>query len=203
MPITTNTYIDDDGCVHFCRRLIEDLWIASHIPELIDELDCHIFVDITFTVTVFMYLYKYMFKGPDRSFFYIPHPHELSDPSEPINEIKDYIDGHYLIAPEAAWCILGFHLTNKVPSVRSLSIHLSGENIPQFLKEESASSLIHYFHRPPQPLFDMLNYIQYNQEYVSYHYIENEIHKDKVDLILRASNLFPQAQVNCFIYDAY
>jgi len=36
----------------------------SHIPELVDELDCHIFVDIVYTVAIFMYLYKYMFKGP-------------------------------------------------------------------------------------------------------------------------------------------
>ena len=178
MPITTDTYIDDDGRVHFRRRSMEDLWIASHIPEIIDELDCHIFVDIAFTVTVFMYLYKYMFKGPDHSFFHIPHPQELSNPTEPINEIKDYIDGRYLSAPEAAWRILGFHLTNKIPSVRSLTIHLPGENIPQFLKEESASSLIRYFNRPPQVIFDMLTYIEYNQQYISYHYVENEILAD-------------------------
>ena len=40
------------------ERTEDDLWIPSHIPELIDELDCHIFVDVAFTVAVFMYLYK-------------------------------------------------------------------------------------------------------------------------------------------------
>jgi hypothetical protein len=136
-PITPETHVDEDGRVHFRRRSIDDLCIASHIPELIDELDCHIFVDITSTVTVFMYLYKYMFKGPDHSYFHVSNPSEqinMTTHDHPINEIKDYIDGRYLSAPEAAWRILGFHLTNKVPSVRSLSIHLPGENLPQFLK---------------------------------------------------------------------
>ena len=46
MMLTPETYVNDDGRVHFCRRTVDDLWIASHIPELIDELDCHIFIDI-------------------------------------------------------------------------------------------------------------------------------------------------------------
>lgn len=125
-----------------------------------------------------MYLYKYMFKGPDHSYFHITLPTELNSTSEPINEVKDYIDGCYLCVPEAAWQIIGFHLTNKIPSVRPLSIHLPGENIPQFLKKESASSLIRYFHRPLQLLFNKLSYIQYNQEYISYHYNENDILAD-------------------------
>jgi hypothetical protein len=41
-PLTPSTYIDDEGRVHFRRRSTDDLWIATHIPKLIDELDCHI-----------------------------------------------------------------------------------------------------------------------------------------------------------------
>jgi hypothetical protein len=174
--INETTYVDDDGRVHFRRRSLDDLWIVSHIPELVDELDCHIFVDIAFTVAVFMYLYKYMFKGPDRSYFHIPNPNNQLSPVT--NEIKDYVDGRYLSSPEAAWRILGFHITNKNPSVRSLSVHLPGENIPQFLKEESASSLIRYFHRPLEPSFEHLTYIQYNQDYIAYHYSEDDILAD-------------------------
>ena len=181
-PITSETCIDKDSRVHFRRRSIEDIWIVAHIPELIEALDCHIFVDIAFTVAVFMYLYKYMFKGPDRSYFHIAHrtgddPPEQSHISS-VNEIKDYVDGRYLSSPEAAWRILGFHLTNKNPSVRSLTIHLPGENVPQFLKEESASSLIRYFHRPIGHLFDQLSYIQYNQQFIAYSYDDHDILAD-------------------------
>jgi hypothetical protein len=95
------TYVDDDGRIHYRRRDPADQWIASHIPELIDELDCHIFVDVMYTVKVFMYLYKYLFKGPDHALFRIHHS-TAHEEQEPINEIKDYVDAHYLSSPEAA-----------------------------------------------------------------------------------------------------
>jgi hypothetical protein len=49
-PFTPTTWVDEDGHVHYKRCTEEDRWIAPHIPELIDELDCHIFVDVVFTV---------------------------------------------------------------------------------------------------------------------------------------------------------
>ena len=91
------------------------------------------------------------------------------------NEIKDYVNGQYLGSIEAAWHMLGFHITTKTPAVCALPVHLPGENIPQFLKEDSASLLIHYFHRPNLPQFDHLTYIQYNQQYVFYPYNEHTI----------------------------
>ena len=54
---------------------------------------------------------KYMFKGPDHSYYHIPHPDE--DLHHVTNGIKDYIDNMYLCAPEAARRIIGFHLIDK------------------------------------------------------------------------------------------
>src|SRR3954451_21286437 len=99
-PITPELWIDDNGRIHLRRLTDDDRWIASHIPELIDEIDCHIFVDVVFTVNVFAYLYKYLFKGPDRIWFSVHNRHELD---QPINEIEDYVEGHYLSAPEGSW----------------------------------------------------------------------------------------------------
>ena len=70
-PLTPVTYVDESGRVHYKRTTEEDRWIAAHIPELIDELDCHIFVDVVFTMAVFTYLYKYLYKGPDHTWFRI------------------------------------------------------------------------------------------------------------------------------------
>ena len=172
-PIIPDMYIDEDGRIHSRTCTTDDQWISSHIPELVNELDCHIFVDIVFTVTVFMYLYKYMFKGPDHSLFHV----ECSK-DDAKNEIKDYVEGRYLSSVEATWRILGFHLTAKKPAVRALIIHLPGENLPQFLKEDSASALIRYFHRPDLPEFKHLTYIQYNQQYVFYRYHPDDILAD-------------------------
>lgn len=167
--ITPRTWVDDDGRVHYRRRHEEDLWIAPHVPEWIDELQCHIHTDIVFTSAVFPYLYKYLFKGPDHALFHI---HTTTpDIREPINEPKDYINGRYLSSPEGAWRILGFKTTSKEPSVNCLPIHLPGENIPQFnhtASGGSASLLIRYFHRPNLPQFDRLLYTDYFENYILY-----------------------------------
>jgi hypothetical protein len=171
-------YVDDDGRVHYRRQDPADQWIASHIPELIDELDCHIFVDVVYTVKVFMYLYKYLFKGPDHALFRIHHS-MAHEEQVPINEIKDYVDARYLSSPEAAWRILGFEISSKEPSVKPLSIHLSGENVHQFFDDGcSTSALIRYFHRPHYPQFNNLLYTDYNTQYVFYPYDQNSILDD-------------------------
>lgn len=167
-PITASTHVDDDGRVHYKRTTEEDRWIAPHIPELIDELDCHIYVDVVFTASVFTYLYKYLYKGPDRTLFQLNHSqHDNTD------ELKDYVEGRYLSAHEAAWRILGFHITSKMPSVTCLPVHLPGENIPQFnggraSTHSSTSLLIRYLNRPADPSFDNISYCQYNKDYVPY-----------------------------------
>ncbi|KIJ29972.1 hypothetical protein M422DRAFT_268538 [Sphaerobolus stellatus SS14] len=100
-PITEQTWIDDNtGRVHYKRLTEDECWIAPHIPEFIDQFDCHIYFDISATVHVFMYMYKYVFKGPNYAYFQIQNGDKERDFT---NEINDYINGRYLSAPEAAW----------------------------------------------------------------------------------------------------
>lgn len=166
-PITDTTFIDTEGRWHFRCPNEDCCWIASHIPELIDELECHIFVDVVFTVFVFMYLYKYLYKGPDHTFFHIQQPDTNDIPHT--DEIKDYVDGRYLSAHEAAWRILGYHISEKYPSVTSLAVHLPSQNIPKFGDDyddpQTTSSLLHYFQRPVDPLFDSILYTEYFEKY--------------------------------------
>jgi hypothetical protein len=178
-PITPETWVDEQGHVHFKRTTEEDRWIVSHIPELIDELDCHIHVDIVFTVAVFMYLYKYLFKGPDHMYFRVQQ-----DSDNTIDKVSDYVDGRYLSAPEAAWRILGFEITSKDPSVTCLPVHLPGENIPQFTQGTSdqgstTSLLIRYFHRPNLPQFENISYLDYFQLYVLYRWEGDPLDEDE------------------------
>ena len=75
-----------------------------------------------------------------------------SSGEEIIDEIEDYWNARYLSAGEAAWRILGFHITHKEPAVSSLSVHL--ENNPSNQRFDngdglgSLSKLEHYFLRP-------------------------------------------------------
>ena len=78
-PITPTTWIDEEGRVHYKWTNEDDQWITSHISQLINELDCHIHVDIVFTIQIFMYLYKYLFKGPDHTQFHLLQNQETGD----------------------------------------------------------------------------------------------------------------------------
>ena len=174
-PLSSQTTVDSDGRVHYKRTTEEDRWVVPHIPELVNELDCHVFVDVVFTVSIFTYLYKYLYKGPDHTFFHIPR-----QPGHPVNEIEDYVKGRYLSAHEAAWRILGYHITSKTPSVSSLPVHLPGENTPRFAgshtsHEGSTSLLIRYFNRPDHPSFAQLKYTEYFKNFVWYKYNDGDV----------------------------
>ena len=123
------------------------------MPALTKLMDCHVNVDVCFTVNVFMYLYKYLFKGPDRTRFAIQSSATASSrgDEEPSNEIDDYITGRYLSATEAAWRTLAFNITCKQPGVTSIQAHLPGMNFAQmkYMNSQSsgASKLLCYFAR--------------------------------------------------------
>jgi hypothetical protein len=171
-PLTSKTWVDEDGRVHYKRTSEEDRWIAPHIPELVDELECHIFVDVVFTSSVFTYLYKYLYKGVDKTYYALPLP---TNENQAHNEIHDYIQARYLSSMECAWRIMGFNITTKEPSVQSISFHLPGQDVHKLSVKEhrspSASPLIRYFHRPPSTEehdFENQNIIQYYENYVLY-----------------------------------
>ena len=79
-PVTLNTTIDEFGRVQYRRRKDEDAWIVSYMPSLTRLMQCHIHVDVCFTVNVFMYLYKYLFKGPDQARYSIVSGESITEP---------------------------------------------------------------------------------------------------------------------------
>jgi len=180
-PITPETWIDNDRRAHYKRTTEDDRWIAPHIPELVDELDCHIYVDVVSTVSVFSYLYKYLHKGPDQTWFHISHSHGDKASRD---EIIDYVEGRYLSSHESIWRILAFEIASREPSVTCLPIHLPGENIPRFnggidvSQSTSTSLLICYFHRPDDALFSNVLYSDYFKNYVLYKWNEGDVLHD-------------------------
>ena len=135
------------------------------MPFLSKLLDCHVNVDICFTVNVFMYLYKYLFKGPDRTLFNITS-NEFHD------ETADYIDARYLSASEAAWRILEYNISRKEPVVKVLSIHLPQQHLSQMYRtnnsQSAATTLLRYFARPRIPALETLLYTEYYEKYCWY-----------------------------------
>ena len=165
--IQETTTLNEHGRVLYRRRRDSDRWVVSYMPFLSRLLNCHVNVDICFTVNVFMYLYKYLFKGPDHTLFMIAIDEE-------VDEIRDYINARYLSASEAAWRIMEYTVTRKEPAVKTLAIHLPDLQIAQMYRQNSsesaATTLLRYFARPYDGIFEQLTYIQYFEKYCLYKY---------------------------------
>jgi hypothetical protein len=70
-----------------------------------------------------------------------------------VDEIDDYWNGRYLSSGEAAWRVMGFHVTMKRPAVTAVHIHLPGDSRHVQYKRNNGASpsqslLVHYFARP-------------------------------------------------------
>jgi len=160
-----STTLNNHGRVCYKRIMDEDRYVVSYMPFLSKLLDCHVNVDICFTVNIFMYLYKYLFKGPDRTLFNISSD-EFHD------ETADYIDARYLSASEAAWRILEYNISRKEPAVKVLSIHLPNQNLSQMYRtnngQSAATTLLRYFARSRIPSLETLLYTEYYEKYCLY-----------------------------------
>ena len=144
-----NTTFDFEGRVHYRRRKNGDQWVVPHCIELLRKFNCHINFEAANTSHIFSYLFKYVHKGTDRAVFTI---HDEDAPGA-FNEFDMYWTGRYLSAGEAAWRILGYHVTRKDPGVSCLPVHLgdSTRHRQYYRKNSPATGLSlldRYFLRP-------------------------------------------------------
>jgi hypothetical protein len=90
---------------------IDNQWIVPYNPYLSAKFHCHINVESVATFRTVKYCFKYIHKGPDRATLEYEH-----------DEIKQYIDGRYIGAPEAIWRILHFDVHKQIPTVERLQV---------------------------------------------------------------------------------
>jgi hypothetical protein len=164
-PLQQTTTIDESGRVVYRRRKEEDRMFVSYMPFLTELMDCHVNVDVTFTVNIFMYLYKYLFKGPHNARYTITNPNQ-----QHTDEIKDFVNARCVSASEATWRIFGFEISRKFLAVTSLTVRLPGENLQQMPRKNStastASKLLRYFARPTATQFLLLKYTEFYSKYI-------------------------------------
>ena len=111
-PFQERTTMDYDGYPHYARPndgrcyevrgvMLDNRWIIPFNSFCILWLQCHINVECAICFASMKYLNKYIDKGGDRSTLTL---HDQDD------EVKQYIDGRYFSASEAAWRIFQFNL---------------------------------------------------------------------------------------------
>ena len=81
--------------------MLDNRWIIPFSPFCLLWLQCHINVECAICFSSMKYINKYIDKGGDRSTMTL---HDQYD------EVKQYIDGRYFSASEAAWRIFQFNL---------------------------------------------------------------------------------------------
>jgi len=135
------------------------------MPFLTELMDCHVNVDVTFTVNIFLSLYKYLFKGPENTRYTIANPNQ-----QHTEEIKDFVDARYVSASEATWKIFAFEISRKFPAVACLTVHLPGENFHQMPGKNGtaspASQLLRYFAHQTGTQFLLLKYTAFYRKYI-------------------------------------
>jgi hypothetical protein len=90
---------------------VDNRWIVPYNPYISAKFHCHTNVESVATFRTVKYCFKYIHKGPDRATLEYEH-----------DEIKQYIDGRYIGAPEGIWRILHFDVHKQVPSIERLQV---------------------------------------------------------------------------------
>jgi hypothetical protein len=111
-PFQEHTTMDHDGYPLYARPnnghsyevrgfMLDNQWIVPYNPFCTLRFECHINVECAICFGSMKYLNKYIDKGGDCGTLAI-HNHE--------DEVKQYIDGRYFSASEAAWRIFQFNM---------------------------------------------------------------------------------------------
>jgi hypothetical protein len=141
---------DDGRCYEVRGFMLDNRWIVPHNPFSSLRFECHINVECAICFGSMKYLNKYIDKGGDRGTLTV-HDHD--------DEVKQYIDGRYFSASEAAWRIFQFKMhgkeisiihiycltntfTGQEPSVVRLPIHLPHEQHIVFDPSANAQHIV-------------------------------------------------------------
>ena len=114
-------------------RQVNNQWVVCHSPYLIWKYRCHINVESIASVKAVKYIYKYVYKGHDRTTMEFGRCRD---------EIKQYLDAHYISSCEALWRLYLFGMQKQVPNVVCLQVHLYKEQGVTFREDEDGQDVI-------------------------------------------------------------
>lgn len=121
----------NDGRIFYVgRHQVDNRWIVSYCPSLSAEFNCHINCESVASSGSLKYLFKYLQKGGD-----------IASVEVGPDEIKQYTNGRYISASEAAHRIFQFDMHDQTPNVVRLQVHLPGQHMVVFNPEDDLSTI--------------------------------------------------------------
>jgi len=108
---------------------VDNRWVVPHNHWLLLKYDCHINLEYCASITSVKYIFKYVYKGHDcsniesktRTFQQL----EAEDEQRlEWDEISSFLNTRYVSAPEAAWRIFKFPLSDRSHVITRLAVRL-------------------------------------------------------------------------------
>jgi len=126
---------------------VDNRWIVPYNPLLSKMFQAHINVEWCHSVKSIKYICKYINKGSDQAVF------EVFGNQNPLDEVLAYQVGRYICSNEALWRIFGFHIHERYPAVKKLSVHLENgqrvyfrpENLQRQMQAPPRTTLTAFF----------------------------------------------------------
>ncbi|XP_074352322.1 uncharacterized protein LOC141691481 [Apium graveolens] len=146
----SHTFFDECGFPIYKRRRtgitinkkgvnLDNRFVVPFNRDLLVHFQCHMNLEICNNSRSLKYLFKYCLKGHAMATMCLRKTRIGTSatilkkaPKGLIDEVKHYLDGRYVCAPEASWRIFAFDILSHWPSVERLPIHLPGENHVSF-----------------------------------------------------------------------
>ncbi len=113
---------------------LDNRWVVPHNVYLSTKYDAHINVVVCNNIRAVKYLFKYVCKGHDRATVEISCHNDNATEGNvvEVDEIKKYLDCHYVSASEAVWHIFKFDIHERFPTVEHLQYHLPNQQMVLF-----------------------------------------------------------------------
>jgi hypothetical protein len=125
---------------------ITNEWVVPHNLYLSTKYNAHINVEICSSVSSIKYIYKYVYKGHDRAIMEVSSSASSNNAAngeqQARNEIKEFVEGRYISAPEAFWRIFSFSMHEEYPAHQRLAIHLENENVVVFEDDDDPEEVV-------------------------------------------------------------
>lgn len=152
------TFFDDCGFPQYRRRKqnnivkrkgvdLDNQFVVPYNKDLLIRFHCHINLEVCNSSRSLKYLFKYCLKGHDTATMILKKKDgtaangSSAGKKNSNDEIKQYLDGRYVCAVEAAWRIFGFDIHYRFPAVERLPVHCPGEKNVTFNSKDSLENI--------------------------------------------------------------
>ena len=129
-PFHDQSTISDDSYANLCHhntgksytlsngKVVNNHWVIPFCIFLLWKYRCHINIECIGSIKGIKYIYKYVYKG---------HNCTTMEFGKCQNEIKLYLDVHYVSQCEAFWWLMAYEMHAIDPNVVRLRVHLPGQ----------------------------------------------------------------------------